>query len=87
MEETIRILVKGHRTIADIDKSRTRGPDISMKVLENLSETLNASEVMHSVAVWGLEESWKEKDRINGKFSKRKKCQGCLGVRPTRYLN
>jgi hypothetical protein len=51
MEETITILVKGNRSPATIAKLGMMRPDIQVKVLENVSETLNDSKVMHSAEV------------------------------------
>jgi hypothetical protein len=48
-------------------------PDIPVKVLENVSETLNDSKFMHSAEVRDLEERWKEKDTIHCKYSLKKK--------------
>jgi hypothetical protein len=51
MEETITILVKGNRTPAIIAKLGMIRPDIQVKVLENVSETLNDYKVIHSAEV------------------------------------
>jgi hypothetical protein len=44
---------------------------MKVRTLENIYETLCESRIMYGVELWGLDEAWKEVDRIHGRFCKK----------------
>jgi hypothetical protein len=44
---------------------------MKVRTLENIYEMLCKSRIMYGVEVWGLDEAWKEVDRIHGRFCKK----------------
>jgi hypothetical protein len=45
-----------------------------IQTLENIYETLCECNIMYGVELWGLDEAWKEVDRIHGRFCKKMLC-------------
>jgi hypothetical protein len=64
--------VKGIRSLVAIDKCLTR-----VKLLENVYEMVCESRMMYEygVEIWGVEEGWKEIDKIHGRM-----CKKVLGI-------
>jgi hypothetical protein len=44
---------------------------MKVRTLENIYDMLCESRVMYGVELWGLDEAWKEVDRIHGPFCKK----------------
>jgi hypothetical protein len=44
---------------------------MKVRTLKNIYETLCESRIMYGVELWGLDEAWKEVDRIHGRFCKK----------------
>jgi hypothetical protein len=69
------IKAKGNQALTAIDKCLATSPNMKVRTLENIYETLCESRIMGGVELWGLDEAWKEVDRIHGRF-----CKKILGV-------
>jgi hypothetical protein len=55
---------EGTRHIIFFDKCLATTPNVKVRVLENIYETLCESRIMYGVELWGLDEAWEEVDRI-----------------------
>jgi hypothetical protein len=44
---------------------------MKVRTLENIYETLCESRIMHGIELRGLDEAWKDVDRIHGRFCKK----------------
>jgi hypothetical protein len=62
---------KGNQALTAIDKCLAATPNMEVRTLENIYETLCVSRIMYGVELWGLDEAWKEVDRIHGRFCKK----------------
>jgi hypothetical protein len=61
------IKAKGNQALTAIDKCLATTPNMKVRTLENICETLcEESRIMYGVELWGLDEAWKEVDRIHG---------------------
>jgi hypothetical protein len=58
--------VKGIWSLVATDKCLTR-----VKLLKNVYEMVCESRMMYRVEIWGVEEGWKEIDKIRGKMCKK----------------
>jgi hypothetical protein len=65
------IKAKGNEALTAVDKCLATTPDMKVRTLENMYETLCESGIMYGVELWGLDEAWKEVDRIHGRFCKK----------------
>jgi hypothetical protein len=63
--------VLGNQAFTAIDKCLAKTPDMKVRTLENICQTLCESRIMYSVELWGLDEAWEEVDRIHGRFFKK----------------
>jgi hypothetical protein len=65
------IKAKGNQALTATDKCLATTPNMKVRTLENIYETLCESRIMYGVELWGLDEVWKEADRIHGRFCKK----------------
>jgi hypothetical protein len=67
--------LKGLQSLVTIDKCLTRTPDMGVKFLGNVYEMVYESRMMYGVEIWGIEEGWKQIDKIHGRM-----CKKILGI-------
>jgi hypothetical protein len=63
--------VKGIQSLVTIDKCLTRTPDMGVKLLEIVYEMVCESRMMYGVEIRGIEEGWKEIDKIHGRVGRK----------------
>jgi hypothetical protein len=62
---------KGESAANSANICEERAPNIEVKVLEQLDNTLVESRMMTGVEIWGLEDGWKETGKFQELFCKR----------------
>jgi hypothetical protein len=67
--------LKGLQSLVTIHKCLTRTPDMGVKLLGNVYEMVYESRMMYGVEIWGIEEGWKQIDKIHGRM-----CKKILGI-------
>jgi hypothetical protein len=63
--------VKGIQALVVSDKCLTRTPDMGVKFLENVYEMVCESRMIYGVEKRGVEEGWKEIDKIHERMYKK----------------
>jgi hypothetical protein len=64
------IKAKGNQSLTAVDKCLATTPNIKFRTLEYIYEMCE-SRIMYCVEIMGLDEAWKEVDRIHGRFCKK----------------
>jgi hypothetical protein len=44
---------------------------MNVKMLENIYEMISESSMMYGIELWGVYDTWKEIDKIHGRFCKK----------------
>jgi hypothetical protein len=70
-KQKARIKAKDSQTSVVTQKFLVKIPDIGLELPEYVYEMITESKMMYGVQVWGLEEVWKETDKIHERFCKK----------------
>jgi hypothetical protein len=62
---------KQYQALTALDKCISVTPSIKVQMLENMYEMVGESKIMYEIEVSGLNETWKEKDKIHSRFGKK----------------
>jgi hypothetical protein len=64
MNQKASIKAEGNQALIAVNKSLATTPNMKVRILEYIYETCE-SRIMYGVELWGLDEAWKEVDRIH----------------------
>jgi hypothetical protein len=66
-KQKAKLRAKGSQALAAIGKCLAKIPDARVMILENVYEIICESKLMYGVEICGLEEAWKEINKIHGR--------------------